>query len=45
MSVGFPGTDVMDGRELSCRELNPGPLQEQVFLTIELSLQPFLVFS
>ena len=35
----IPGTEVMDGCELSCwsRELNPGPLQYQLLLTIELS--------
>jgi hypothetical protein len=39
-----PGSGVTGACELSCEcwELNPGPLQEQVFLTPEPSLQPLL---
>lgn len=39
--VGTPDTGVMDSYETSCRcwDLNPDPLQEQVCLIIELSLQ------
>jgi hypothetical protein len=42
----MPGTGVTDGCRLPCEcwELNSGPLHEQVFLTIEPSLQPIKFF-
>lgn len=42
--IGSPKAGVMDGCVPSCGfwELNPGPLQEQVLLTAEPPLHPFL---
>ena len=42
-ALGIPGTGVTDSCETvcGCWESNPGPLQEQVILPTESTLQPF----